>query len=71
VNTHSTIEGLSFLCSVEVSSSITIEELLGNGVSVEAAPRLYNEDPRESLETAEDMAKKELGCAVMISCVLQ
>jgi hypothetical protein len=27
-------------------TSITIEELLGNGVSVGADPRLYNEDPR-------------------------
>jgi hypothetical protein len=46
INTHSTIEGLSFLCGGAVSSSITIEELLGNGVSVGVAPRLYNKDPR-------------------------
>jgi hypothetical protein len=38
MNTHATIEVLPFICNCEVNTSITIEELLGNGVFFGAAP---------------------------------
>jgi hypothetical protein len=47
MNTHATIEGLPFLCNGEMNTSITIEELLRNGVSCVGRPRLYNEDLRQ------------------------
>jgi hypothetical protein len=44
-------------------ASVTIEELLGNGVFVGSAPRLYNEDPRpaeiELRETVDKAAEDD------------
>jgi hypothetical protein len=57
MNTHATTEKLSFLCNGEVNTSVTIEQLLGNGIICWIRPEAEDSRPaelefRKCLETA-------------------